>query len=145
MDHSTISKWPAICLALAVTACGSSSQPAPGDIEPYNGIGEAEMISLLGTEPFWGAKISGATMTYTTPDNIEGVEIQVARFAGNGGLGFHSQLDGQAVTVAVTPGDCTDGMSDRTYPFTATVKVGDTDLAGCGYTDNQPFTGNAAP
>jgi len=36
-------------------------------------------------------------------------------------------------------------MSDRTFPFVATIALGGETLRGCGYTDSQPFTGPEAP
>jgi len=138
-------KWPVIALTVALAACGPASQPTPGDVPRYDGVAESETISLLGNEPFWGARIAGGAMVYSTPNNIDGVSIPVTRFAGNGGLGFHGELEGQPVHVAVTPGDCSDGMSDRTYPFTATVKIGDVTLNGCGFSGKNPFTGDESP
>jgi uncharacterized membrane protein len=113
--------------------------------KPYEGIAQEEVITLTGTEPFWGISIAENVATYTTPENITGSVFEVSRFAGNNGLGFSGKLDGAEVTITVTPGDCSDQMSDRTYPFTATVKLGEANLAGCGYTDKQGFTGEAAP
>lgn len=132
-------------ILLALSACGQGGDPTPGDVPVYDGIADSETVKLLGNEPFWGVRITGDTMVYSTPENIDGVSIAVTRFAGNGGLGFHGEWDGQPVHVAVTPGECTDGMSDRTYPFTATVRIGDLDLNGCGYSDNNPFTGDIMP
>jgi uncharacterized membrane protein len=54
-------------------------------------------------------------------------------------------LNGEAFTATLTPGDCSDGMSDRTFPFVATIALGEETLRGCGYTTSQPFTGDAAP
>lgn len=138
-------KWPVMVLAMGLVGCGSGSTPVPGDVPRYDGIAEGETIKLLGNEPYWGAKISDGTMVYSTPENIDGVSIPVTRFAGNGGLGFHGEWGGGPVQVAVTPGECSDGMSDRDYPFTATVKIGGADLVGCGYSDSHPFTGDEAP
>ena len=36
-------------------------------------------------------------------------------------------------------------MSDRRYPFVATIALGGETFEGCGYTTGQPFTGDAAP
>ena len=47
--------------------------------------------------------------------------------------------------LAVTPGDCSDGMSDRTYPFVATLQVAGEQRNGCAWTERRPFTGSAAP
>ncbi|MCU0948505.1 MAG: hypothetical protein MUF47_09670 [Porphyrobacter sp.] len=112
---------------------------------PFDGIAPDEIITLVGTEPFWGITIKQDAATYTAPDNPDGSMFEVSRFAGNNGLSLTGKLAGSGVTIMVTPGTCSDGMSDRTYPFTATVKLGESNLAGCGYTDRQEFTGDAAP
>ena len=41
--------------------------------------------------------------------------------------------------LMITPGECSDGMSDRTYPYTATLLVGDEQRQGCAWTDSQPY------
>lgn len=140
------------CAPLLLAGCnpgGGSGAADDSDIsedgETYDGIGEEEEITLVGNEPFWNIKIDGETAIYSTPENIDGTQFTVTRFAGNNGLGFSGNLDGETVQIAVTPGNCSDTMSDRDYPFTATVEVGSTSLNGCGYTDAQPFTGDEAP
>ncbi|MES2700146.1 MAG: hypothetical protein V4647_11105, partial [Pseudomonadota bacterium] len=67
--------------------------------------------------------------------------IAVARFAGRGGLSFTGTLQGAQFDLAITPASCSDGMSDRTYPFAVTVQLGDQQLSGCGWTDRQGYTG----
>jgi len=138
VKHSLITA-AALCLA----SCGA------GNDEPmqnsFDGIGPKETIYLTGTEPFWNMKISAESLTYFTPENPAGRKAAVARFAGNGGLGVNGTLGGEALIIAVTPGDCSDGMSDRTYPFTATVGLGEATLLGCGYTDVTGFTGDVSP
>jgi uncharacterized membrane protein len=47
--------------------------------------------------------------------------------------------------MMVTPLECSDGMSDRIYPFTVTLKIGDDLRSGCGWTERQRFTGPEAP
>ena len=113
--------------------------------EIYDGISEAETLYLGGTEPFWGIKIDGESAKYSAPEDLDGTGFSVTRFAGNNGLGYSGELKGQPIQIAVTPGDCSDGMSDRTYPFTTTISWGDNTLLGCGHTDSQPFTGDEAP
>lgn len=137
----------AVILALfaMAAACSPGSDPIPGDVPAFDGIGEGETITALGTEPFWRAEITGSTMTYSTPENIDGTMIEVTRFAGNGGLGFSGRLGGAVLQMAVTPGKCSDQMSDRTYPFTVTLTIGETQLNGCAYTDKQGFEGGETP
>ena len=120
----------------------------PGDSsdnQPFSGIAADEDLQLTGTEPFWGGKLSGGTLTYTTPENSDGIALEVERFAGRGGLSLSGALGGQGLDVMVTPGECSDGMSDRTYPLTVTLKLGEDTRNGCGWSDVRPFTGAEAP
>jgi len=136
--------------ALAVSACqpGGSSTLAPGDTSdrtPFAGIGADETIRFTGTEPFWGGETTGKQLTYSTPDNPEGVEIAIQRFAGRGGLSLSGRLDGEPFDLTVTAGTCSDGMSDRVYPFVATLLLGDQTRNGCAWTDRHRFTGPENP
>ena len=84
-------------------------------------------------------------MTYETPEKPAGERITVARFAGRGGLSFSGTLAGANLTMTITPGSCSDGMSDRRFPFTVTLQIGDALRNGCAYSDAHPFDGPAAP
>jgi len=139
-------------LALCLVACsdggGSGNANIPGDTgdnQPFTGISETTKIHLTGNEPFWGGDISGDILRYTTPLQPDGLSIDVERFAGRGGLSFSGDLNGAQLTLAITPGDCSDDMPDRRYPFVATLQIGDDIRAGCAWTDTAPFTGPAAP
>lgn len=113
--------------------------------EVYDGIAADEVLRFTGNEPFWGGQAAGESLTYTTPENPDGVAITVKRFAGMNGLGFSGTLEGQAFDMVVTPGTCSDTMADRTYPFTITLSIGEEVRNGCGWTDRQPFTGDQNP
>lgn len=115
------------------------------DTRPYDGISESETISFSGTEPFWGGEVAGKTLIYKTPENQAGEVVQVERFAGRGGLSFSGELQAGRFTMMVTPLSCSDGMSDRTYPFTVTLEIGKETRNGCGWTQRQPFEGPANP
>jgi uncharacterized membrane protein len=119
--------------------------PDASSTEAYDGIAEDETVRFTGTEPFWGGQAGGGSLTYTTPENPDGTMIAVERFAGRGGLSFAGALDGADLEMTVTPLECSDGMSDRTYPFTVTLKIGDDLRNGCGWTERQPFTGPERP
>lgn len=84
-------------------------------------------------------------LTYTTPEKPDGVRIPIERFAGRGGVSFGGELDGKPLTIAIGPDDCSDGMSDRHYPFAATLQLGDETRLGCAWTNAKPATGPAAP
>lgn len=137
--------------ALAVTAChgGHGAGDVPGDSQshtPYAGIGESETVYFSGTEPFWGGEVKGTVLTYKPMENPDGVTATVARFAGRNGISFTGKLEGQDFTLAITPGSCSDGMSDRTYPFAATLRLAAGELrSGCAWTDKQPLAEPARP
>lgn len=146
------------CVTLAIfatsvlAACSSPSDEVTPDTAPqgFREIGEDETITFTGTEPFWGGTIDGERLVWNTPENAaeagqEGETIAVKRFYGQGGLAFSGRFHGDAFDMTVTPGICSDGMSDRRYPFTVTVKIAERQLDGCGYTDGRPFDGAAAP
>jgi uncharacterized membrane protein len=107
--------------ALAVAAChGGSATPSStivtaADTQAYSGIAPDEVVHFTGTEPFWGGQVAGQSLTYTTPDNRKGETIAVDRFAGRDGISFSGDLGDMPFVLAVTPGQCSDGMSDRRY------------------------------
>ena len=131
--------------ALLLAACAQAPDAdLPGnaqDERPFAAIGEDETIRLIGTEPFWGGEVAGDRLTWSTPENIDGQQVSVTRFAGRGGLSFSGTLDGRQIDIAVTPGTCSDGMSDRTYPYVVTVTLGSEQLNGCGWSDSAGYSG----
>lgn len=135
----------AIILASATLVACTQGDQISRDAQPFDGIREDEQLTLVGNEPFWNVEIAGDAAIYTARENMDGTQFVVSRFAGNNGLGFSGELEGEAIQITVTPGVCSDSMSDREYPFTVTITWGDRTLNGCGYTDAQPFTGDAAP
>lgn len=140
-------KPAAAALALLLAAChghggsgdGSEIRDEPGTA--FDAVRAEETLRFTGTEPFWGGTVTGDRLVWQTPEDQQGTEIPVRRFAGNHGLGFSGTLAGQGFDMAVTPGACSDGMSDRTYPFTVTVTIGQAMRSGCAWTDRRPFTG----
>lgn len=136
-------------VALAMSACSQGPGEISRDTEPFSGISETASISALGTEPFWALEIEpqgeGYSANYSDPENIEGTTFEVDRFAGNNGIGFSGELEGGPLQVSLTPGECSDAMSDREYPYIATVALKSRTLFGCAYTSEEPFSGPEAP
>ena len=135
---------PQFAFLVALAAC-SSDQPTgvpgdTGDTTPFADIAEAETVHVTGTEPFWSAEASGDMLIYRTPENPDGIAIAVERFAGRGGLSFSGSANGASFDLTVTPGECSDGMSDNTYPYTATLALGQDTRFGCAWTDAEPGT-----
>ena len=132
----------------AEAAAATQAAPVPGETDetaPFSDIAEDEVLRFTGTEPFWGGQVSGKTLTYSTPEDQDGTPIAVERFAGRGGIAFSGLLDGADFEMTVTPLACSDGMSDRTYPFTVTLKIGEDKRNGCGWSEQHPFEGPEHP
>ncbi len=134
----------AVPAMLLLAACSSGpGEGVPGDVDdtqPYAGIGEGETINMVGTEPFWSAEIAGSMLTWTTPDQPDGITGTVERFAGRGGYSLSGTLEGRILDATITPAECSDGMSDRDFPFAVTIMLGSEVLEGCGWTASTPFS-----
>ena len=126
-----------------LAGCGSAGQNK--QTPPFLEIDPGQTVQAVGTEPFWNARVEGGRLTYTTPEDQKGTPVPVRRFAGNSGVSFSGTLAGRQLDLLVTRGACSDGMSDRRYPFTATLKIGDEQRNGCAWTGDRPPTGPAAP
>jgi uncharacterized membrane protein len=137
-----------LLLAACQPGAESPEKPViPGEAggQPWAGIGPQDIVQFTGTEPFWGGEVQFGTLTWKTPEDPDGVQIPVERFAGRNGLGFNGMLEAMPFELAISEAPCRDGMSDRTYPFTATVRHGTTTLNGCAWTQARSFSGSQQP
>jgi len=135
------------CAALALTACQPAAEapppaePAPPTappepIEPkLNGVDLTEALRAVGTEPFWAVEMTSAELKFTAPDHpgSAGPNPGPAMTVGQAEWST-TTADGKALKVTVTGKDCSDGMSDRTYPLTAVVVLDETTYNGCAAT-----------
>jgi uncharacterized membrane protein len=124
-------------LVLAVAACSEAPVETP---EPATPAGPALLGSLdlnqplraLGTEPFWGVDITSDALVYTAVDSAA---IRAANpgptIQGTTAVYASATSDGTALVVTLIATECSDGMSDRTYPLTARVELGGQTLNGC--------------
>lgn len=147
-----------LILALCAAGCGKAANPSPTPTGPSTAAAStilepaAETVSettrptpaatevrpivpgnlrALGTEPFWNARIDGNALTYTTPDDEKGRKIVVARRETAIGAVFSGKLDGEALILAIVKRTCSDGMSDRSYSFSAVLSIGSQRRIGC--------------
>ncbi len=127
----------AVLAVLSVCACSPSEEPAPPAAPPepapvLGGVDLTGPVRALGTEPFWSVELTGTGMVYTTPDLPEQRAPRPAAVVQGTTATFTGETaDGTALSVTLIATECSDGMSDRTYPLTAMVKVGEQELAGC--------------
>lgn len=126
-------------LALAACSQGTTeAAPPPADAPPVvlavvlAGVDLNQPLRALGTEPFWGVDITPATLTYSGLDRPE----QRASNPGpviQGAIAVYATATEGGTTLVVTliATECSDGMSDRVYPLTARVELGEETLNGC--------------
>lgn len=100
---------------------------APAIVAPdYSGDFDA-----LGTEPFWSVKIRAGGLTFSRPDHQDAIAPGVSlKVEGETGV-FDAVGGGRHVVLRLTPGECSDGMSDRRYAYFAEVRTGEERLKGC--------------
>ncbi len=106
-------------------------EPAPGDPrgphQPAPGTG----WHAFGNEPFWSVQARGGTLVFTTPDDQKGVTLLGRRVPSLVGTVILGSGPKGEFHFGVTPGDCSDGMSDRTHAFNSTFIYGGTTYKGC--------------
>lgn len=86
----------------------------------------------LGTEPFWDVEFTGTEVRFRGMDNAEPPARQPKPVLAGATAVYRARLpDGRPLTATLSVEDCSDGMSDRTYPLTAVVELGDARFQGC--------------
>jgi len=124
--------------ALALPACSPQADPPappPPASEPapvLAGVDLGQPVRVGGNEPFWTVEITGTELIYSGVDRPEQrapsptplVQGTVATYEATTAIGT-------SLNITLTATTCSDGMSDRTYPLSAIVKVGEETLTGC--------------
>ena len=89
-------------------------------------------VKAIGTEPFWAAQVEGRCVTYSTPEDQTGTRIWTRFNPGPDGGVWVGALDGQPfkLITRLRP-NCSDGMSDRSYPMEAILTVRGEERRGC--------------
>lgn len=124
--------------ALALSACAQGAEgPAPAPTEPeapveLGGVNLNEPVRLLGTEPFWGITLSENELVYSGVDRPEQrAPLPAPTQQGTVATYETATANGSPISILLAATECSDGMSDRTYPLTARVKIGAEELSGC--------------
>ena len=122
-------------LALAACSQGTTESAAPPADAPavvLAGVDLNQPLRAVGTEPFWGVDITPSGLTYSGLDRPEqraanpGPVIQ-----GTTAVYATATEGGTTLVVTLIATECSDGMSDRVYPLTARVELGEETLNGC--------------
>jgi uncharacterized membrane protein len=109
-------RFLALPLLAALTGCLTPPPPPPA---PYH---------ALGTEPFWNLLIDEHNLTFTQPDAAPILQPTPKVIIGFAGEIYQTPR----IHVNIVHGQCSDGMSDRTYPDKVQVDVDGRRFNGCG-------------
>jgi len=115
----------------ATHACTVADQVSPWDESRSRGV----VFRGLGTEPFWSLEVDGGPAPQMRLDLDMGErKLLVPQVAAlDAGEGYAGKAeDGSDVVLRITRGDCSDGMSDQTYPAGIELQVGGDIYKGCG-------------
>lgn len=112
-------------------ACTVTDQASPWDEARNRGVA----FRGLGTEPFWSLEVDGGPAPQMRLELAMGerrlVVPQVEALEQGEGYAGRAD-DGSDVTLRVTRGACSDGMSDQTFPASVELQVGAETFKGCG-------------
>ncbi|MEP7177238.1 MAG: hypothetical protein ABI860_11880 [Gemmatimonadales bacterium] len=87
---------------------------------------------VIGTEPFWGLDIDSTGLRFTTPEDATGIRWPpVAPMVRGDTSRWVARTERAGLDARIWAARCSDGMSDRVWPATAVVRVGDTSYRGC--------------
>lgn len=135
-----IGPHPAPLKALArdfIAACGETkASPSASGISACL-IQNGERLSVaplrgVGTEPFWAVQIEGRCVTYSHPDDQQGTRVWTRYAASAMGGTWSGALGGRPFILRTrAQSGCSDGMSDRRYPFAVELTVGGEQRSGC--------------
>jgi len=129
---------PFILLFAATAACSPKPAAAPPAPPPPKTVVSdfSRPLDARGTEPFWAVAIRGTTLTLTRPDQpiiiatAPGAAIQPGQASWTG-----KTPEGRELKITLYASNCSDGMSDHVYPYTAEVDMaGASTLSGCADT-----------
>lgn len=90
-------------------------------------------FAAFGTEPFWAAIDAGEALRLERP-GADPLVAQPRTMREEGGTWIVEGETGSGkLSLRLSPGFCSDGMSDSLYAWTAVVQLPDGELKGCGF------------
>jgi len=105
----------------------ADTAPATAGIDPV-----FKRMRAHGNEPFWAIEVDGDALVYKTPELMGGHAYRASTLRTvDGGVEFAGQDAGKAFALVVTAASCSDGMSDRTFDYTAVWTLDGQRMQGC--------------
>jgi uncharacterized membrane protein len=119
-----------------VSPAAESSTPTNAQASPWEQA-KARGIAFrgIGNEPVWLGEVdAGETPSLHAELDYGERKIDVDHVQSLSGVPGYAGTtsDGVEVKLQLQRGDCSDGMSDQTYPVSAKLSVGEKTYAGCG-------------
>lgn len=119
-----------------VAPVAEPSTPATPQTSPWEQAKARGIVFRgIGNEPGWLVEVgTSATPALHAELDYGERKIDIAHAQPlSGATGYTGATsDGVEVKLQLQRGDCSDGMSDQTYPVSAKLSVGDKTYAGCG-------------
>lgn len=113
---------------------GAPEAPAPAAAASPTlaNVDLSQPVRLLGTEPFWAVEITPQALVYSGVDRPEQRATNPGPKITGAVATWEVKTDkGADLKILLTATECSDGMSDRTYPLTARVQIAGETLNGC--------------
>ena len=86
----------------------------------------------IGTEPFWGLDIDSTGLRFRTPEDTMGIRWPpLTPMVRGDTVRWVGETERAAVDARIWGARCSDGMSDRVWPYTAVVRIDSTTYRGC--------------
>lgn len=116
----------------AESATPTAPSPAPQAKRAAGQEGEPLLAyRVVGTEPFWGVRVDGDTLHFTTIDDQAGKHLTGTHTLREDGVRYVGNDGATAFELDIARGECSDGMSDTVYAFKASFRYGETAYEGC--------------
>jgi uncharacterized membrane protein len=141
----------------ALSGCGHGGSKAPGGTTTVDSVAAREpagttnadsALVALGNEPFWNVRVTSREILYRDPEHQDGYRFPSVAPVEEGDARVYrtrrdirvGDLRPHTLELRIRQGTCSDGMSDRQYPMTAELRIGDGTLTGCAWyqPDAQP-------
>lgn len=133
---------PSKALARDFSAACGETKASPASNPSASGISacliqDGDRLSVaplrgVGTEPFWAVQIEGRCVTYSHPGDQRGTRVWTRYTASATGGTWSGAFDGRRFMLRTWARlGCSDGMSDRQYPFAVDLTVGGEQRSGC--------------
>ena len=92
------------------------------------------LFRAKGNEPFWSIDVTPSGVILQRPDHeTRTAEYQPLEKSADGVRHFAGDTPEGKLELTLTPGKCSDGMSDTVYGWTATASINGEQLKGCAY------------